>query len=99
MKVNVSVVTSVHSERAYSPTEVAMLVKDFLGKKVTPEVPGSTLVSGLISVLVIQLGLASLKATFDLEKEDAVLEGSKTLEEAGVTENDALQFRVILELS
>jgi hypothetical protein len=102
MKVNVTAVSEVHCERKYTPTELLFFLqsKNFVGKKVVSDVPNTTLVSDLITTLTIQLGLTDLKTCCPsiLKKNDVALDSTKTLEQNGVVENDALKMCVTIEL-
>jgi hypothetical protein len=99
MKANVSSVASVNSNRAATVVEYAQLLAPIVGKTVSPDVPNATLVSDYISMLIVQFGFNTLSATYAVEKDDAALNPTMTLEQAGVVEGDALKFRVILALA
>jgi hypothetical protein len=102
MKVNVTAVSEVHCERNYTPVELLVFLqgKNFVGKQVVSDVPNTTLVSDLITTLMIQLGLTDLKTCCPsiLKKNDIALDSTKSLEQNGVVENDALKMCVTIEL-
>ena len=98
MKVNVASIAQVHSKNPTTPTEYAALLKDIVGKSVSPDVADTMLVSDFKNLLVISLGFNELTASYSVEKNKVALDPAKTLKQCGVVANDNLKIRVILNI-
>jgi hypothetical protein len=98
MKVNVASIAKVKTTRTVSPTEIALLLKDIVGKSNTPDVQDTLLVSEFINLVVGSFGLSTLTASFFIEKDNAALDSAKTLKQCGVVANDNLKLCVVLEV-
>lgn len=96
MKVNVSVVAKVLSEKTYSPTEIALKLKDFVGKNITPDVEASMLIADFKAFVAGQIGTVTLNAKYAVEFGGAELPNDKTLGACGMTDGCAVKFCVIL---
>ena len=98
MKVNVSVVSRVLSSDHFTPTEMALKLKGFVGKTLTPEVDPTMLVADFKAYLASQLGTVTLNAKYAVELDDIELTNNQTLAAGGMKDGCAVKFRVILTL-
>ena len=98
MKVNVSVVAKVLSEKEFTPLEMALKLKDFVGKQLSPDVESSMLVADFKAVVAGQIGTITLNAKYAVEFGEAELPNDQTLAACGMTDGCAVKFRVILAL-
>ena len=102
MIIYVHVIASIHSERIFTVAElISLLQAAHTGDEKTFDVPNTMLVSELIVTITTQLGMNSLQLhePYLIEKDNIVLDDTKTLEEAGVVVNDSLHLRVTLLLA
>ena len=98
MKVNVASIAKVKTTRTVSPTELAILLKDVVGKSVTPDVQDTLLVSDFTNLVVVSFGFSTLAASYFIEKNNGALDPAKSLKQCGVVANDNLKLCVILTI-
>lgn len=98
MIVNVAAIASIQSKRNIAPTEVHTLLKPFVGKTTAPDVQDNLKVADFINVLVTQLDLTGVGASYNVEKNGKALDKAKTLQQNGVKANDSVKLRVILQV-
>jgi len=101
MKVNVSSVVRVQSERAYTQVELIDATAPVAGKKAVVDVSdsatGSALVDAAKSALNITLPVGFVKAVLLMNGEEA--DESKSLSELGVTDGSSVQVRFYVQIA
>jgi len=100
MKVNVSSVARVLSNRSYSQIELVAVVGPVTGKSASVEVDNSANGDALIAASKIALAIDASKVTNAvLMKNDAELDGSKSLVDLGIIDGSSIQIRFYIQIA
>ena len=100
MKVNVSVVSTTHSTKAYSPIDLAKEIQPYTGKKLVEDVLGSVTAGEFSTIIALSIGLhlTGKYTKAQIEFNGAVIPVDVTLANAGIKEGSDVLYRYYVNM-